>query len=157
MRIIKLQNKKIKDLLEKKRDVVLKGRELSAKIEKEAEKIVDKELVVNGIKVDKKRNCSGKYDDFKKFFNQENQIAINENIQKKLANELDELEKMNGFVNKYNGEVSRLLDKEKLDLGEFEVPHKIDLKGSDIEVEILDNLEEYKKRYKEIKAKQKAK
>jgi hypothetical protein len=60
---------------------------------------------------------------------------------------------MNGFVNKYNGEVSRLLDKEKLDLGEFEVPHKIDLKGSDIEVEILDNLEEYKKRYKEIKAK----
>jgi|BioPla2DNA2_1021312.scaffolds.fasta_scaffold19427_2 hypothetical protein len=153
MRIIKLQNKKIKDLLEKKRDVVLKGRELSAKIEKEAEKIVDKELVVNGIKVDKKRNCSGKYDDFKKFFNQENQIAINENIQKKLANELDELEKMNGFVNKYNGEVSRLLDKEKLDLGEFEVPHKIDLKGSDIEVEILDNLEEYKKRYKEIKAK----
>lgn len=153
MRIIKLQNKKIKDILEKKRDVVLKGRELSAKIEKEAEKIVDKELVVNGIKVDKKRNCSGKYDDFKKFFNQENQIAINENIQKKLANELDELEKMNGFVNKYNGEVSRLLDKEKLDLGEFEVPHKIDLKGSDIEVEILDNLEEYKKRYKEIKAK----
>lgn len=153
MRIIKLQNKKIKDLLEKKRDVVLKGRELSAKIEKEAEKIVDKELVVNGIKVDKKRNCSGKYDDFKKFFNQENQIAINENIQKKLANELEELEKMNGFVNKYNGEVSRLLDKEKLDLGEFEVPHKIDLKGSDIEVEILDNLEEYKKRYKEIKAK----
>ena len=153
MRIIKLQNKKIKDLLEKKRDVVLKGRELSAKIEKEAEKIVDKELVVNGIKVDKKRNCSGKYDDFKKFFNQENQIAINENIQKKLANELDELEKMNGFVNKYNGEVSRLLDKEKLDLGEFEVPHKIELKGSDIEVEILDNLEEYKKRYKEIKAK----
>lgn len=153
MRIIKLQNKKIKDLLEKKRDVVLKGRELSAKIEKEAEKIVDKELVVNGIKVDKKRNCSGKYDDFKKFFNQENQIAINENIQKKLANELDELEKMNGFVNKYNGEVSRLLDKEKLDLGEFEVPHKIDLKGSDIEVEILDNLEEYKKRYKEIRSK----
>jgi hypothetical protein len=153
MRIIKLQNKKIKDLLEKKRDVVLKGRELSAKIEKEAEKIVDKELVINGIKVDKKRNCSGKYDDFKKFFNQENQIAINENIQKKLANELEELEKMNGFVNKYNGEVSRLLDKEKLDLGEFEVPHKIDLKGSDIEVEILDNLEEYKKRYKEIKAK----
>lgn len=153
MRIIKLQNKKIKDLLEKKRDVVLKGRELSAKIEKEAEKIVDKELVVNGIKVDKKRNCSGKYDDFKKFFNQENQIAINENIQKKLANELEELEKMNGFVNKYNGEVSRLLDKEKLDLGEFEVPHKIDLKGSDIEVEVLDNLEEYKKRYKEMKAK----
>ena len=157
MRIIKLQNKKIKDLLEKKRDVVLKGRELSAKIEKEAEKIVDKELVVNGIKVDKKRNCSGKYDDFKKFFNQENQIAINENIQKELANELDELEKMNGFVNKYNGEVSRLLDKEKLDLGEFEVPHKIELKGNDIEVELLDNLEEYKKRYKEIKAKQKAK
>jgi hypothetical protein len=157
MRIIKLQNKKIKDLLEKKRDVVLKGRELSAKIEKEAEKIVDKELVVNGIKIDKKRNCSGKYDDFKKFFNQENQIAINENIQKELANELDELEKMNGFVNKYNGEVSRLLDKEKLDLGEFEVPHKIELKGNDIEVELLDNLEEYKKRYKEIKAKQKAK
>jgi len=153
MRIIKLQNKKIKDLLEKKRDVVLKGRELSAKIEKEAEKIVDKELVVNGIKVDKKRNCSGKYDDFKKFFNQENQIAINENIQEELKDEIEELEKLNGFVNKYNGEVSRLLDKEKLDLGEFEVPHKIDLKGSDIEVEILDNLEEYKKRYKEIKAK----
>ena len=153
MRIIKLQNKKIKDLLEKKRDVVLKGRELSAKIEKEAEKIVDKELVVNGIKVDKKRNCSGKYDDFKKFFNQENQIAINENIQKELANELEELEKMNGFVNKYNGEVSRLLDKEKLELGEFEVPHKIELKGNDIEVEVLDNLEEYKKRYKEMKAK----
>lgn len=153
MRIIKLQNKKIKDLLEKKRDVVLKGRELSAKIEKEAEKIVDKELVVNGIKVDKKRNCSGKYEDFKKFFNQENQIAINENIQEELKDEIEELEKLNGFVNKYNGEVSRLLDKEKLDLGEFEVPHKIELKGNDIEVELLDNLEEYKKRYKEIKAK----
>ena len=153
MRIIKLQNKKIKDLLEKKRDVVLKGRELSAKIEKEAEKIVDKELVVNGIKVDKKRNCSGKYDDFKKFFNQENQIAINENIQEELKDEIEELEKLNGFVNKYNGEVSRLLDKEKLDLGEFEVPHKIELKGNDIEVEVLDNLEEYKKRYKEMKAK----
>ena len=153
MRIIKLQNKKIKDILEKKAEIVKKGRALSAKIEKEAEKIVDKELVVNGIKVDKKRNCSGKYDDFKKFFNQENQIAINENIQKELANELEELEKMNGFVNKYNGEVSRLLDKEKLDLGEFEVPHKIELKGNDIEVEVLDNLEEYKKRYKEMKAK----
>jgi hypothetical protein len=153
MRIIKLQNKKIKDILEKKKEIVLKGRKLSAKIEKEAEKIVDKELVVNGIKVDKKRNCSGKYDDFKKFFNQENQIAINENIQEELKDEIEELEKLNGFVNKYNGEVSRLLDKEKLDLGEFEVPHKIELKGNDIEVELLDNLEEYKKRYKEIKAK----
>lgn len=153
MRIIKLQNKKIKDILTKKKEVVLKGRELSAKIEEEAKKIVNKELVVNGIKIDKKNNCSGKYDDFKKFFNQENQIAINENIQKELANELEELEKMNGFVNKYNGEVSRLLDKEKLELGEFEVPHKIELKGNDIEVEVLDNLEEYKKRYKEIKVK----
>jgi len=153
MRIIKLQNKKIKDILEKKAEIVKKGRTLSAKIEEEAKNIVDKELVVNGIKVDKKRNCSGKYDDFKKFFNQENQIAINENIQEELKDEIEELEKLNGFVNKYNGEVSRLLDKEKLDLGEFEVPHKIELKGNDIEVELLDNLEEYKKRYKEIKAK----
>lgn len=153
MRIIKLQNKKIKDILLKKKEVVLKGRELSAEIEEEAKQIVNRELMVNGIKVDKKGNCSGKYEDFKKFFNQENQYAINQNIQKELTDELNELEKLNGFVNKYNGEVSRLLDKENIELGEFEVPHKIELNGNDIEVELLDNLEEYKKRYKEIKAK----
>jgi len=153
MRIIKLQNKKIKDILEKKAEIVKKGRTLSAKIEEEAKNIVDKELVVNGIKVDKKRNCSGKYDDFKKFFNQENQIAINENIREELKDEIEELDKLNGFVNKYNGEVSHLIQKEKIELGEFEVPNKIELVKGVIEVEIIDNLEEYKKRYKEIKAK----
>lgn len=149
MRIIKLQNKKIKDILEKKAEIVKKGRALSAKIEDEAKKIVDKELVVNGIKVDKKRNCSGKYEDFQKFFNQENQFAINENIRKELKNEIEELDKLNGFVNKYNGEVSRLLDKEKFELNEFEVLNQVELNNGEIEVSVIDKLEEFKERYKE--------
>ena len=153
MRIIKLQNNKIKNILKKKEEIVLKGRELSAKIEEEAKKIVDKELEVNGIKVGKNRNCSGKYDDFNKFFNQDNQIAINENLKKELADELEELEKLNGFVNKYNGEVSRLVDKEKLDLGEFEEMRKIELKKDNIEIEVIDKIEEYKQIIRESKNK----
>ncbi len=150
MRIIKLQNKKIKDILEKKAEIVKKGRALSAKIEDEAKKIVDKELVVNGIKVDKKRNCFAKYEVLQKLFNQENQIAINENIREELKDEIEELDKLNGFVNKYNGKVSHLIEKEKLELGEFETPNKIELVNGTIEVEIIDNLEEYKERYREM-------
>lgn len=153
MRIIKLQNNKIKNILKKKEEIVLKGRELSAKIEEEAKKIVDKELEVNGIKVGNNRKCSGEYEKFVKFFNQENQIAINENIQKELADELEELEKLNGFVNKYNGEVSRLIDKEDIELGEFEEMRKIELKKDNIEIEVINKIEEYKQIIRELKNK----
>jgi Mg2+ and Co2+ transporter CorA len=153
MRIIKLQNKKIKDILKKKEEIVLKGRKLSAKIEEEAKVIVNKELEANGIKVDKNRKCSGDYDKFVKFFHQDNQIAINENIKKELADELDELEKLNGFVNKYNGEISRLVDKEDIKIGEFEELRKIELKKEDIEIEVIDKIEEMKQRIREQKTK----
>ena len=153
MRIIKLQNKKIKDILEKKGEIVKQGRALSAEIEEKAKTLVDAELEINGIKVDKKRNCSGKYEQFVKFFSQDNQYAITQNIQKELKSEVEALDKLNGFVNKYNGEVSRLIDKEKIELGEYESLSRVDLNKGSIEIEVLDNVEEYKKRYKEIKAK----
>jgi hypothetical protein len=153
MRIIKLQNKKIKDILEKKGEIVKQGRALSAEIEEKAKTLVDAELEINGIKVDKKRNCSGKYEQFVKFFSQDNQYAITQNIQKELKSEVEALDKLNGFVNKYNGEVSRLIDKEKIELGEYESLSRVDLNKGGIEIEVLDNVEEYKKRYKEIKAK----
>lgn len=153
MRIIKLQNKKIKDILEKKGEIVKQGRALSAEIEEKAKALVDAELEVNGIKVDKKRNCSGKYEQFVKFFSQDNQYAITQNIQKELKSEVEALDKLNGFVNKYNGEVSRLLDKEKFELNEFEVLNQVELNNGEIEVSVIDKLEEFKKRYKEIKAK----
>jgi hypothetical protein len=148
MRIIKLQNEKIKAILLKKKEVVEAGRKLSNKIEKEARNILNREMIINGIKIDKDI-CSGKYEEFEKFFSNENKSAINEIIKKELAKEIEELDKLSGFINKYNGEVSLLVDKERIDVGEFERLTNIELVKGVIEVNIEDAVEEYKKRYKE--------
>jgi len=152
MRIIKLNNQKIKEILKSKEAVVKEGRRLSAKIEEEARKIIDREAVVNGLKVNK-GIYSGKYEELKKFFNFENQSAIETIIKGELSEDIAELDKLSGFINKYNGQVSRLIDKEKLEIGEFERPTKIELDKGQIIVEIEDVVEEYKKRYLEMKNK----
>lgn len=152
MRIIKLNNQKIKEILKSKEAVVKEGRRLSAKIEEEARKIIDREAGVNGLKVNK-GIYSGKYEELKKFFNFENQSAIETIIKGELSEDIAELDKLSGFINKYNGQVSRLIDKEKLEIGEFERPTKIELDKGQIIVEIEDVVEEYKKRYLEMKNK----
>lgn len=152
MRIIKLNNQKIKEILKSKEAVVKEGRRLSAKIEEEARKIIDREAVVNRLKVNK-GIYSGKYEELKKFFNFENQSAIETIIKGELSEDIAELDKLSGFINKYNGQVSRLIDKEKLEIGEFERPTKIELDKGQIIVEIEDVVEEYKKRYLEMKNK----
>jgi len=150
MRIIKLNNEKIKDILKEKEVKVIEGRKLSSKVEKGARKIIDREAVVNGLKVNN-GVYSGKYEELKKFFNMDNQMAIEDIIKKELEEELAELDKLSGFINKYNGQVSRLVDKEKLELGEFERLTKIELDKGQIIIEVEDVIEEYKKRYLESK------
>lgn len=161
-----VENKKIQKLLEDKEKIVSKGQELNRKLEKKAEEFVSEVLLKKGIKdggfetvaetetelEHKNKLFVGNYKQLKEVFSVESMTLINEEINKKFSDEINEIKALELQIVKINEKVTEIVNKEvKMDLKEFEQPRTIKLVNGKILIEIVDLIEEFKDKYRNKK------
>lgn len=161
-----VENKKIQKLLEDKEKIVSKGQELNRKLEKKAEEFVSEILLKKGIKdggyetvaetetelEHKNKLFVGNYKQLKEVFSVESMTLINEEVNKKFSDEINEIKALEMQIVKINEKVTEIVNKEvKMDLKEFEQPRTIKLVNGKILIEIVDLVEEFKDKYRNKK------
>ena len=161
-----VENKTIQKLLEDKEKIVSKGQELNRKLEKKAEEFVSEILLKKGIKdggyetvaetetelEHKNKLFVGNYKQLKEVFSVESMTLINEEVNKKFSDEINEIKALEMQIVKINEKVTEIVNKEvKMDLKEFEQPRTIKLVNGKILIEIVDLVEEFKDKYRNKK------
>lgn len=161
-----VKNKTIQRLLRDKEKIISKGQELNRKLEKKAELFVSQILLKKGIKdggfetiketeterEHKNKLFIGNYKQLKEVFSVESMTLINEEVNKKFSDEINEIKSLEMQVAKINEKVTETINKEvKMDLKEFEQPRTIKLINNQILIEIVDVLEEFKEKYRNNK------
>lgn len=161
-----VENKTIKKLLEEKEKIISKGQELNRKLEKKAEAFVSEILLKKGIKdggyetvketekelEHQNKLFIGNYKQLKDVFSVESMTLIDEEINKKFSDEINEIKSLEMQIVKINEKVTDTVNKEiKLDLKEFEQPRTIKLINGKILIEIVDLIEEFKDKYRNKK------
>ena len=161
-----VENKTIQKLLEDKEKIVSKGQELNRKLEKKAEEFVSEILLKKGIKdggfetvaetetelEHKNKLFVGNYKQLKDVFSVESMTLINEEVNKKFSDEINEIKALEMQIVKINEKVTEIVNKEvKMDLKEFEQPRTIKLVNGKILIEIVDLVEEFKDKYRNKK------